>query len=143
MPLHTDGEIATLLTTTQTIALEIASSKAHRDSFQVLHYLLACGYRVFPINPACAGQQICGQQVYAQLQDIPERVDLVDIFRRSGAVRPIVERAIAIGAGAIWMQLGVVNKPAATLAEAAGLPVVMDRCPAIDIPRFKALGLMS
>jgi predicted CoA-binding protein len=76
------------------------------------------------------------------LQDIPEKVDLLDIVRRSDAVQPIVEGSIAIGAGAIWMQRGVINTAAATLAEAAGLQEVMDRCPAIDIPRFKAQGLM-
>jgi len=132
-----------LLNTTKTIALEIASAKTHRDSFRVLLFLVECGYRVFPINPACAGEHIAGQLVYASLQEVPEKVDLVDIFRRSEAVQPIVQQAIAIGAGAVWMQLGVINTAAAALAEAAGLAVVMDRCPAIDIPHFKAQGLMT
>jgi len=140
--LHSDNDISTLLSSTQTVALEIASAKMHRDSFRVLSFLVNCGYRLYPVNPACAGERIAGQLVYASLEDIPVKVDLVDIFRRSDAVLPVVERAIAIGADAIWMQLGVMNSAAAALAQSAGLKVVMDRCPAIDIPRFKAQGLM-
>ena len=142
MLLDTDNDIAALLKNTRTIALEIASPKPHRDSYRVLCFLIDQGYEVYPINPTYAGSEIAGCMVYGSLDDVPGPIDLVDIFRRSDQVMPIVSRAIELKAKAIWMQLGVINPDAASLAESAGLDVVMNRCPAIDIPKFRALGLL-
>ncbi|MFK8050746.1 MAG: CoA-binding protein [Halioglobus sp.] len=142
MTLEQDKQIAQLLTETKTIALEIASPKPERASNEILHFLLAEGYDVYPVNPGKAGETIAGRVVYGNLKDIPVGIDMVDIFRRSDAVEPIVSRAIAIQAKAIWMQLGVINIQASELALDAGLSVVMNRCPAIEIPRLRRLGLM-
>jgi predicted CoA-binding protein len=136
MPLTADADIAQLLASTRTIALVGASSRPERPSNGVMRFLLTQGYRVIPVNPGLAGQQIHGQTVVASLDDIDEPVDMVDIFRESEAAGGVADAAIAIGAGSIWMQLGVINADAAERAEAAGLKVVMDRCPAIDIPRL-------
>ncbi|HMT43652.1 MAG TPA: CoA-binding protein [Chakrabartia sp.] len=136
MPLNDDTAIKALLESTRTIALVGASPKAERDSNRVMGFLLAQGYRVIPVNPGLAGQSIHGQTVMATLADIGEPVDLVDIFRNSDAADETVDEAIAAGAKAVWMQLGVVNATAAARAEAAGLQVVMDRCPKIEIPRL-------
>lgn len=121
-----------------TIAMVGASPKPHRDSHRVMAYLQGQGYRVIPVNPQCRGEDILGERVYAQLEDIPERikVDLVDVFRRSEAVPEIVDSAIRIGAKALWLQLGVIHGEAARRAQEYGLQVVMDRCPKIDIPRL-------
>lgn len=136
MPLSTDREIADLLTSVRTIALVGASDRVGRPSNGVMHFLLAQGYRVIPVNPVLAGQTLHGQPVVARLSDIGEPIDMVDIFRNSEAAGAAVDEAIAVGAKAVWLQLGVINPPAADRAEAAGLTVVMDRCPAIDIPRL-------
>ena len=140
MPLTKDEDLRALLQSTQTIALVGASNKPERDSFKVMRFLQSQGYRVIPVNPGLVGSEINGEPVVAALGDISERVDLVDIFRASDSVGPVVDAAIAIGARAIWMQLGVINAPAAATAEAAGLKVVMDHCPKIEIPR---LGLLK
>ncbi|MCE7795281.1 CoA-binding protein [Sphingobium sufflavum] len=136
MPLTDDADIAHVLETTRSIALVGASHKVERPSNRVLRFLLAHGYRVIPVNPGLAGQQIHGQTVIARLSDLGEPVDMVDIFRESAAAGDVIDEAIAIGAKSVWTQLGVINAPAAARAEAAGLTVVMDRCPAIDIPRL-------
>ena len=136
MPLTTDAEIKDLLETARTIALVGASDRPDRPSYGVMAKLQAHGYRVIPVNPQITGEHVHGEFVFRDLHQLGDPIDIVDIFRRSGAAGEAVDDAIAIGAKAVWMQLGVVNEEAAARAEAAGLKVVMDRCPAIDIPRL-------
>ena len=136
MPLTTDAEIAQLLRETRTIALVGASDRPSRPSNSVMRTLQAHGYRVFPVNPQITGEHVHGEYVWRELAQIGEPIDLVDIFRNSADAAAAVDEAIAVGAKAVWMQLGVINEDAAARAEAAGLKVVMDRCPAIDIPRL-------
>ena len=135
-----DALLRKILTETKTIALVGASNKPERDSHGVMRFLQSKGYRVIPINPGLAGQTLNGETVYASLKDIPQdqtgRIDMVDIFRNSAdAAAPAVE-AIEIGARFVWMQLGVVNEPAAEKVRAAGLEIVMNHCPAIEYPRL-------
>ncbi len=137
MPLTTAPDIRALLETARTIALVGASDRPDRASHEVMAFLQAHGYRVIPVNPQIAGVALLGETVRAGLAEIAEPIDIVDIFRRSDAVGPIVDAAIAARARAVWMQLGVINEPAAAAAEAAGLQVVMDRCPKIEINRLK------
>ena len=136
MPLTTDMAIAGLLTSARTIAMVGASDRPDRPSYGVMAFLQEHGYRVIPVNPAIAGQYLLGEHARDSLGQLRVPVDIVDIFRRSDAVGPIVDEAIRIGAKAIWMQLGVVNSEAAARAEAAGLQVVMDRCLKIEIARL-------
>ncbi len=143
MPLTSDTAIAALLDATRTIALVGASDRPDRPSHNVMRFLQAHGYRVIPVNPQLAGQVLHGETVVAALSDITGPVDLVDIFRNGAAAGAVVDEAIAIGAKAVWMQLGVVNENAAQRAEAAGLQVVMDRCPAIEIPRLGLSPIVS
>jgi len=131
-----DPKIREVLTQSRTIAVVGASPRPERDSHDVMAYLQARGHRVIPVNPSCAGREILGERVYATLQEIPEAVDLVDVFRRSEHAGEAVDGAIEVGAKAVWLQLGVVDREAAARAEAAGLKVVMDRCPMIEIPRL-------
>jgi len=132
----TDNDITDILTSVKTIALVGASDNPARPSYGVMAYLRDQGYQVFPVNPALAGQTILGQHVFGQLADIPVKIDMVDIFRRSEAVYDVTQEAIAIDASVIWMQLGIINEPAALLAKNRGMKVVMDRCPKIEIPRL-------
>jgi predicted CoA-binding protein len=134
--LNDDKVIRKILENAKTIALVGASPRPHRASHQVMGYLLAKGYHVIPVNPLAAGASILGQPVRASLSEIDEPIDMVDIFRNSVDAGHAVDDAIAAHARSIWMQLGVVNEPAAERAQAAGLDVVMDRCPAIEIPRL-------
>lgn len=136
MPLDKDDDIRALLRQTQRIAMVGASNKPDRPSYGVMRFLLDQGYEVIPVNPVLAGQTIHGQMVAAQLADIAPAVDMVDIFRASDAAGAVVDEAIAHGAQSVWMQLGVVDAVAAVRAEAAGLNVVMDRCPKIEIARL-------
>lgn len=140
MPLESDHEIKALLQRVKTIALVGASANPARDSYGVMAFLQHQGYRVIPVNPGLAGQDLLGERVAASLADIEGPIDMVDIFRNSEAAGPVVDEAIAAGAKAIWMQLGVINHEAAARAEAAGLKVVMNHCPKIEIPR---LGLLK
>jgi hypothetical protein len=137
MPLTRDEDIRELLSATRTIALVGASDRPGRPSWGVMRVLQEHGYRVFPVNPQITGEHVHGEYVWRELSQIGEPIDLVDIFRRPIAAGEAVDEAIAIGAKAVWMQIGVVNEDAAARAEAAGLKVVMDRCPAIDIPRLR------
>jgi len=132
-----DDEIRKILGETKTIALVGASPRPERDSHEVMAFLQSRGYRVIPVNPVCAGETILGERVRASLAEIDEPIDLVDIFRNSEAAGPVADAAIAARAKAVWMQLGVVNEPAAARARTAGLSVVMDRCPKIEIPRLR------
>ncbi len=133
---YTDSKIRRILSTVRTIAMVGASSNWNRPSYFVMKYLQGKGYRVIPVNPGSAGKDQLGERVYASLRDIPDRIDMVDVFRASDAVGPIVEDAIAIGAKVVWMQLGVRNDDAAAKAEAAGLEVIMNRCPKIEFGRL-------
>jgi predicted CoA-binding protein len=131
-----DLKIRQVLTTARTIALVGASANATRDSHEVMAFLQARGYRVIPVNPGLEGQTLLGERVYADVLEIPESIDLVDIFRNSEAAGHVVDQAIAKGAKAVWLQLGVINAPAIRRAEAAGLTAIMDRCPKIEIRRL-------
>ena len=136
----TDDDIRRLLTTIRRIALVGASAKPERPSHGVMRTLLARGYEVVPVNPGLAGQTLMGQRVVARLAEIEGPVDLVDIFRRSSEAGRAVDEAIAIGAKAVWMQLGVIDAAARDRARAAGLVAVMDRCPAIELGRLGLRG---
>jgi uncharacterized protein len=133
----TDAVIARILSTVKTIAVVGWSPKPDRPSHGVARFLAQRGYRVIPVNPGAAGQPALGTTVVASLSDIDGPVDMVDIFRRSEEVGPVVDAALALpGLKVVWMQLGVVNEAAAAAARARGVEVVMDRCPAIEIPRL-------
>src|SRR5579864_328898 len=133
---YPDAFLRDILASVRTIAVVGASPRLHRPSHGVMRYLQRQGYRAIPVNPFAAGDTILGERCYAALDEIGEPVDMVDVFRRSEAAGAVVDQAIAIAAKVVWMQLGVVDREAASRAEAAGLKVVMDRCPAIEIPRL-------
>lgn len=136
MPLTSDEDIAALLAETRTIAMVGASDRPDRPSFGVMKFLVDRGYRVLPVNPQITGEHVHGEYVWRELSQIGEPIDMVDIFRRPQAAGDAVDDAIAAGAKSVWMQLGVINHDAAARAEAAGLKVVMDRCPVIEIRRM-------
>lgn len=128
--------IREVLQSTKVIALVGASANPDRDSYGVMRFLQSKGYRVTPVNPGLSGKTLNGELVYATLRDIPYKIDMVDVFRNSEAAGLVADEAVAVGAKSIWMQLGVVNPQAAARAEAAGLKVVMNRCPKIEMPRL-------
>jgi len=133
---YDDAYIREILRDVRVIAMVGASPNWNRPSYFAMKYLQAKGYRVIPVNPVAAGQKILGEKVHAALASIAEKVDMVDIFRNSEAAGPISDEAIAIGTKVVWMQLGVRNDEAAARAEAAGLRVVMNRCPKIEYGRL-------
>ena len=133
---YTDSYLRGILDSVRTIAMVGASPHWNRPSFFVMKYLQAKGFRVIPVNPRAAGETILGETCHAELADIPAPVDMVDIFRNSEAAGPITDDAIRIGAKIVWMQIGVRNDEAAARAEAAGLKVVMNRCPKIEYSRL-------
>jgi predicted CoA-binding protein len=126
--------ITELLTTAKTIAVVGLSSKPYRASFGVAQYLQESGYRIIPVNPN--ESEVLGEKCYARIEDVPEKIDIVDVFRRSELVPEIVDAAIRAGAHAVWMQEGVEDEPSAERARKAGLLVVMDRCIAKDLHRL-------
>jgi O-acetylhomoserine (thiol)-lyase len=133
---YSDAQIRAILERVRTIAMVGASSNWNRPSYFVMKYLQGKGYRVIPVNPGIAGQELLGEKVYASLRDIPEPVEMVDVFRPASETPGIVEDAIAIGAPVVWMQLGIRNDDAAAMAEAAGIEVIMNRCPKIEFGRL-------
>ena len=137
---YPDSYIRGILNTVKTIAMVGASEKENRPSYFAFKYLLERGYRMIPVNPGHAGETMLGQRIYARLADIPEPVDMVDIFRAARYALPIVQEALALKPRpqVIWMQLGIRNDEAAALAEANGLKVVMNRCPKIEYGRLSS-----
>ena len=136
MPLTRDEDIKALLEGVRTIAMIGASDRPDRPSYGVMAFLQSRGYRVIPVNPQITGEHVNGEFVFRDLSQLGDPIDMVDIFRNPAAAGEAVDQAIAAGAKSVWMQLGVVNEEAAARAEAAGLKVVMNRCPAIEIPRL-------
>ncbi|MFL6688902.1 MAG: CoA-binding protein [Alphaproteobacteria bacterium] len=140
MPTYSDDLIKSVLRSTKVIAMVGASGNEMRPSYFAMMYLLAKGYIIHPINPGLAGKEILGQRVCASLKEVPAPVDMVDIFRAPEAAPGVVKQALEekdpLGIKTIWMQLGVINEEAAQMARAAGLTVIMDRCPKIEYGRF-------
>ena len=131
-----DEKIVRMLRESRVVAVVGASPNPARDSHDVMAFLQRRGYRAIPVNPACREPEILGEKVWPRLSDVPERIDLVDVFRRSEVAGQAVDEAVEIGARFVWLQLGVIDERAAARAEAAGVPVVMNRCPKIEIPRL-------
>ena len=135
-PKYTDSYVKGILADVKTIAMVGASTNWNRPSYFAMKYLQMKGYRVIPVNPVSAGQELLGETVRASLDEIEETIDMVDIFRNDKSAGPSTDEAIAIGAKVVWMQFGVINPKAAERAEAAGLRVVMDRCPKVEYARL-------
>lgn len=130
----TNQEIAEILRSVNTIALVGASDKKDRPSYEVMEYLLEQGYTIIPVSPKLAGQMLLGQKVYAKLADIPQPIDMVDVFRNAEAAVGIAQEAVAIKAKVLWLQKGVISEDAKNIALVAGMKFVMDRCPKQEIP---------
>ena len=141
MPLTDDTAIKALLDHARTVALVGISDRPERASNHVMAALVEHGYRVLPVNPAITGEHIHGEYVWRELAQLGDPIDIVDIFRKSSEAGAVVDEAIAIGAKAVWLQLGVVDDAAAARAEAAGLQVVMDRCMKIELARLGVAAL--
>ena len=142
MAITQDKDIVDVLTSVKTIALVGASHKAHRASYRVMRFLLDNNYQVIPVNPALNGTELMGQTVYATLADIPFTVDMIDVFRDGSHLQSIVEEAILLNIKTIWTQLEVIDSQATKHAEKNGIRMVVDKCPAIELPRLSALGLI-
>lgn len=136
MPSNKPEQLRHILETVRTIALVGASEKTNRPSHEVMEYLQAHGYRIIPVNPRLAGQQLLGEAVYADLHALPEPVDMVELFLAPERTDAVIDQAIALNIPIVWMQIGVINHEGAARAEAAGLTVVMDHCPKQEIPRL-------
>ena len=134
---YSDPYLRDILKSVRTIAVVGASPRRERPSHRVMAYLQRHGYRTIPVNPNAAVGTINGETVYARLADVTEPIDMVDVFRRTEMAGGVVDEAIAVGAKVVWMQLGVRDDAAAARAEAHDLQVVMNRCPAIEIPRLR------
>lgn len=134
---HTDEQISSILHQVKTIALVGASNKEERASYRVMRFMQEKGFNVIPVSPRLAGQTLLGETVYESLESIPQPIDMVDLFVNSERVTPIIDSAIALSPSVIWMQLEVVNMPAAELAKANGIDVVMNRCPKQEIERLR------
>lgn len=130
MPINDPQELRRILENSRVIAVVGHSDKPHRTSYRIAGYLRSVGYRVYAVNPTVT--EIDGERCYASLADVPEPIDIVDVFRRSEFLDSVVDDTIAVGAKVVWAQLGVVDAAAARKAEAAGLLVVMDRCIKVD-----------
>ncbi len=141
---YTDEYLQGILAEVKSIAVVGASSKSHRDSFKVVERLIEYGYKVMPVNPNELGNDIYGRCFHADLKSIGEPIDMVDVFRSSAAAVGIAQEAIEIGAKVLWTQLDIINEGAARLAEKAGLKVVMNRCPKIELAKpYMAPGVWS
>ena len=139
---YSDRQLRGILQSVQTIAMVGVSPRWNRPSFFAMKYLQTKGYRVIPVNPGAAGQTLLGETCYASLAEVPDRIDMVDVFRDAEAAGGVVDEAIALmkdkGIQVVWMQLGIRNDAAAARATAAGLTVIMDRCPKIEFGRLNA-----
>jgi predicted CoA-binding protein len=133
---YSDDALRDVFRRVKTIAMVGASPNWNRPSYFVMKYLQTKGFRVIPVNPRALDEPILGETVYPDLKSIPDKIDMVDIFRNSADAGPIADEAIAIGAKVVWMQIGVRNDEAAARAEKAGLTVVMNRCPKIEFSRL-------
>ena len=132
---YSEGHIKEILQEVQTIAVVGASANSERDSYKVMESLIQHGYQIFPINPYEQGNLILGQLCYSDLSSVPEKIDMVDVFRAKDAVMRVTEQAILIGAKVLWTQLGVINDEARELAINAGIKVIMNRCPKIELEK--------
>ncbi len=136
MPTDAPEQLRRILSSVKTIALVGASEKTHRPSHDVMAYLQNQGYRVIPVNPRLEGQQLLGETVYGSLHELPEPVDMVDLFLAPERTDPVIDQAIDLKIPVVWLQIGVINQEGAARAEASGLTVVMDHCPKQEIPRL-------
>ena len=131
-----EGYIKEILEEVKTIAVVGASANQDRDSYKVMEALIQHGYQIFPINPYEEGNLILGQNCYANLSSVSKKIDMVDVFRAADAVMGVTREAIAVEASVLWTQLDIINKEAAEVAKQAGLKVVMDRCPKIELAKL-------
>ncbi len=136
MPSNQPDQMRAILESVRTIALVGASEKTNRPSHEVMEFMQAHGYRIIPVNPRLAGQTVLGETVYADIASVPEPVDMVELFLAPERTDAIIDQAIELKVPVIWLQIGVINEAGAARAEAAGLAVVMDRCPKQEIPRL-------